>query len=48
MSPFCWHLQSLRRLEDGERPGAVLHGELGKVVLVNFEVLALETEEKGM
>ena len=32
LSPSCWHLLLLRRCGDGERLGALLHGELGKVI----------------
>ena len=40
LSPSCWHTLLLRRCGDGERLGAVLHGELGKLVVSGLRGLA--------
>lgn len=46
LSPFCWHTLLLRRCGDGERLGAVLHGELGKLVVGGLSGASVRDERE--
>ena len=46
LAPSCWHTLLLRRCGDGERLGAVLHGELGKLVVSGLRGASVRDERE--